>query len=112
MKWYVDGHEFEDARQAADYIMEGCDESYYDDLLDDCYGEIEICGYTYSASIALYRVDPVAYNCGRSDWEDFEAGEIEYDLERMSDGECDEFYGCKVLCEEDEEEEEEDEEEC
>ena len=105
MKWYVDGHEFETARSAADHIMEDCDESYYDDFLDECYGEIEICGYSYSASIALYRVDPTAYNCGRSDWESFEADELEDELERMSDGESYEYFGCTVLCEEEEEEE-------
>lgn len=42
---------------ATDYI----DYSQYADMLDDVYGEIEICGYIYSASVALKRIDPIAY---------------------------------------------------
>ena len=106
LKWYVDGHEFDTAREAADYIMENCDGEYYDDMLDDCYGDVEICGYTYPASQALYDVDPVAYRCGRGDWEDAEASNLEYELENMSDGESLEFYGSTVLCEEENEEDE------
>lgn len=106
-KWYVDGHEFETAREAADHIMENASEDYYDEMLDECYGEIEICGYSYSASHALYNVDPVAYNCGRSDWEDAEASNLEWELENMCDGEGYQYYDSEVMCEDDEEEEEE-----
>ena len=41
----------------------------YDCMLDECYGEIDICGIKYSASIALERVDPTAYRVGMSDYE-------------------------------------------
>jgi len=34
---------------------------YYDDMLDEMFGTVEICGIEYSASIALYRVDEIAY---------------------------------------------------
>lgn len=40
----------------------------YNLWLDECYGDIEICGYTYSASLALYRIDPIAYNEGFNDY--------------------------------------------
>ena len=49
---------------ASDYI----DESDYDEMLDDCYGEIEICGMSYLASYALKEVDPTAYRCGYNDY--------------------------------------------
>ena len=107
MKWFVDGHEFESARMAAEFIMANVDEEYYDDFLDDIYGEIEICGYKYAPSVALYRVDPVAYNCGRSDWEDFESSNLADELELMSDGEVLEFFDSVARCEEEPEEEEE-----
>lgn len=110
MKWYVDNVEFDDARRAAEYIVENSSEDAYDEMLDEVYGEIEICGYSYYASIALYRVDPVAYRVGRSDWEDYEAGEIEYQLERMDDGDSDTFYGFDVEAVEDDEDEESEEE--
>lgn len=42
---------------------------YYDDMLNDIFGTIEICGYEYSASNALYRVDEIAYRVGMNDYE-------------------------------------------
>ena len=115
MKWIISRkywvtEEFDDARKAADHIMENCDEDYYDDMLDECYEDAIICGYRYSPSNALRKVDPIAYRCGRSDWEDFEAGEIADQLERMDDGETDSFYGFEVECIDDEEEDEDDDE--
>jgi hypothetical protein len=89
--------------------MENCDEDYYDNMLDDCYEDVMICGYAYAPSLALREVDPIAYRCGRADWEDAEASNIAYELERMDDGETDRFFGFKVECIEEEEEEEEEE---
>ncbi len=43
----------------------------YDDMLDECYPEIEICGMTYAVSNVLRSVDPVAYEVGFSDWKSF-----------------------------------------
>jgi len=40
----------------------------YDDMLDDCYGEVNVCGYTYTASYALEELDPIAYRCGFNDY--------------------------------------------
>lgn len=44
-------------------------ESKYEDILDDIYGEIEICGLTYSSGRALRELDPVAFRCGKNDYE-------------------------------------------
>ncbi len=44
-------------------------EGEYETMLDECYGDIEICGHTYSASHALKMVDPTAYDCGKSDYD-------------------------------------------
>ena len=44
-------------------------EASYQEYLDEAYGDIEICGYTYSASQALESVDPIAYRVGLSDYE-------------------------------------------
>lgn len=58
----------------------------YDQMLDDCYGDIDVCGSTYSASYALKNLDPTAYNCGKSDFDssyDYSAT-VEYqDLEEQ-----------------------------
>lgn len=54
----------------------------YDEWLDEIYGgTVEICGLSYSPSIALERVDPIAYNCGKNDYIDGLASDIEYELE-------------------------------
>ena len=44
-------------------------ESEFNDYLDECYDEVNICGMTYSASDALKSCDPVAYRCAKSDYE-------------------------------------------
>ena len=36
-------------------------EEWFNEFLDECYGEISVCGYEYPASQVLRRVDPVAY---------------------------------------------------
>ena len=47
----------------------------YDDLLDETAGEVRIGGLTYSASVVLKAVDPIAYRVGYSDWLDSELDE-------------------------------------
>ena len=102
------GTETDDAREAADYILENAGKDFedeYDDKLDECYGEIEICGYSYSASLALYRTDETAYRCGMNDYQDSRAEDIKAELESMEDGDELEFYGYTVTAHEDDEDE-------
>jgi uncharacterized protein YlxW (UPF0749 family) len=42
----------------------------YDEMLDDCYGEVNICGMTFYSSVAFRELDPIAYRCGFSDFAD------------------------------------------
>jgi len=42
---------------------------WYDDMLDDCYPEIKVGGLMYAQSVALYRIDPIAYQVGMNDYE-------------------------------------------
>ena len=44
-------------------------EEMYDEMLDDVYGEIDVCGMKWWASTVLKRVDPIAYRCGIADFE-------------------------------------------
>lgn len=97
MKYLVnDTRSFSCATGAAEYIMENCDDGYYDDLLNDVYGDIPICGYEYAASVAFWRVDEMAYRVGQRDWEDSEARDIAYFLEQMDIGDDDFFFGYTV----------------
>lgn len=42
----------------------------YKDFLNDVYGEVYVCGYTYEAGSVLADVDPIAFRCGMADWID------------------------------------------
>ena len=111
MKYIIDETEtFTDASAAAQYITDNMDEEEYENMLDECYGEIDVCGYSYSASYALRELDPTAYRCGMADYYDSLSSDIEYDLERADDGDELDFYGFTVECVEDEEEEEDEDE--
>jgi hypothetical protein len=45
-------------------------ESDYDDMLDSCHDEVCISGIKFSPSKILSECDPIAYNCGLSDYID------------------------------------------
>lgn len=51
----------------ATFTAYGTDEDYAN-MLDEVYGQIEICGYKYYAAYALESVDPIAYRCGYGDY--------------------------------------------
>lgn len=61
----------------------GTDE--YIDILNDIYGDVTICGYTYGHGNALQAIDPVAFRCGLGDYE----SEIQAQLEEAIDNEDD-----------------------
>ncbi len=44
----------------------------YNEMLNDCYPLVEICGWVYAPAFALKECDPIAYRCGFSDWLDAE----------------------------------------
>ena len=45
-------------------------EELYANMLDDCYGEVEIAGMTFQTSRALKELDPTAFRCGMVDYID------------------------------------------
>lgn len=47
----------------------------YREMLDDVIGEVAIGSLTYAASVALERVDPIAFRVGLSDYESSELDE-------------------------------------
>jgi len=46
-------------------------EEEYDDMLDECYPEVEVAGITFSPSYALKELDPIAYRCGFADYQEY-----------------------------------------
>lgn len=41
----------------------------YADVLDEIYGDVEICGQTFSSGRALRELDHTAFDCGKADYE-------------------------------------------
>lgn len=78
--------ECDSAESAAQEVINLVDDYYWDDLLDDVWGETTICGLEYCTSRVLKMADEVAYRCGKNDWLDGEYREIVYSLKRMVDG--------------------------
>lgn len=93
---------FDSAEDAATHITENIPEGFYDDMLDECYETVEICGYKYSPSIALLRVDDTAYRCGYCDYCDSLYSDIESAISSMDAGDTVELYCHTVQCVEDE----------
>ena len=89
-------------------------DTLYDDMLDECYSFDSVGGpfATMSPARVLAEVDPVAYQCGKSDWLDGESRDEweEIDGEYYDQREVEELRD-EVTDELDAEEEEEEEEE-
>ena len=54
------------------YIHEHEAEALYNELIDECNPIVKIFGAQYLPSRALKELDPIAYNCGFTDWLDAE----------------------------------------
>ena len=67
---FVLTEKIKDKQDEIDNFEKELDEETYNDLLDSCYEEIDICGLKYFPSFAFYRVDPIAYRCGMNDFAD------------------------------------------
>lgn len=50
-------------------------EELYRKMLDEVYGEIQVCGISFFSSRVLEELDPIAFSCGCNDWIDGEVGE-------------------------------------
>ena len=44
-------------------------EEQYKDMLDDCFGTVNVAGHEYETSRLLKEVDPIAYQVGLNDYE-------------------------------------------
>jgi hypothetical protein len=49
-------------------ITEAQAEEMFRDMLDECYGEIEVCGIAFEPSHILEKCDPIAYRVYMSDY--------------------------------------------
>jgi hypothetical protein len=71
----------------------------YDQMLDDCYSDIDVLGVTYTASELLKQVDPIRYEIGLDEYLD----SLREDY--LWCDECEEIlsgFACEVCCGEEE----------
>lgn len=66
MKNPLNDMKFEDLRKRK--VSERKALQMYVEYLDELYGIVKICGYSYDASFALEKVDEVAFRVGFADW--------------------------------------------
>ena len=76
--------QIEDKQKEIDRFEYTCTDEDYDNFLDDVYGDVQVCSMEYSTSQALKLLDPIAYRCGKSDFES------NYDLD-----DCEEYNDLK-----------------
>ena len=65
-----------DESEIYDLVHETLSTSVIDETIDEYYGEVEICGNKYSASVALKSTDGIVYNEMREEICDMKAEEI------------------------------------
>lgn len=77
----------------------------YSEYLTECYGYVKVCGYEYARGFILESKDPVAFRCGKSDYESEIQSELETQLENLDDTDIE--FEDEGLPESDEQEDEE-----
>lgn len=85
-------------------------DSEYVDYLDEIYGDVQVCGMTYSAGSTLEAMDPCAFRCGKSDYESEIQSELEDQLSNEDSTDIDFIEGDEDDLTDDDEEEESDDE--
>lgn len=74
--------------------VETITEDQYDDMLDDA-GPIEIGNLKYNPSHVLKTVDPIAYNCGFSDIQEYKT---EYECPICGENHDEDYDAAKFCC--------------
>lgn len=54
------------------------DDEEYEEFLNELYGDIDVCGLPYPAGHVLHEIDPIAFRCGK----------VEYESEQSSRWKC------------------------
>ncbi|UAV84644.1 hypothetical protein PHB09_149 [Pseudomonas phage PHB09] len=57
-------------------------DSEYEEILNELYGDVEVCGSSYGSGSLLVDADPVAFRCGKNDYESGIQFELEDQLSR------------------------------
>ena len=77
-------NQINDKQKEIDHFEYSCTESEYDEFLDEIEGSVTVAGMEFYASDILKSCDPIAYRCGKADFES------NYDLDN-----CEEYSELK-----------------
>lgn len=61
--------QIKDKQHEIDSFEYSCTENEYDEFIDDIEGSVTVAGMEFQASDILKSCDPVAYRCGKADFE-------------------------------------------
>ena len=71
-----------EALQARAYELENNEnEEEYNEFINDTAGDVEILGMTYQPARVLEEVDPTAYRCGHTDYNDSLLSEVNDEID-------------------------------
>ena len=60
-------------------------DSEYVEYLNEVYGDVNVCGQTFGAGDLFKDADPIAFDCGKSQYESSLQSELESDIENEDD---------------------------
>ena len=62
-------NQIDEKQREIDHFEYSCTEAEYDDFLDEIEGSVTVAGMEFYASDILKSCDPIAYRCGKVDYE-------------------------------------------
>ncbi|MEG2914928.1 MAG: hypothetical protein RR839_00615, partial [Oscillospiraceae bacterium] len=72
------------------------DDEAYAEMIDDTNEMVIVCGMEYYPSTVLKEVNPIAYNCGFSDFQSSIIDDITYEIENAEIGDTIKNYGFEI----------------
>ena len=64
------------------------DDDDYEDILNDCYGDVEVCGSLYGSGSVLREMDPTAFDIGKDEEIDSVLEDFKSDVESCGEEGC------------------------
>lgn len=80
-------------------------DSEYAEYLNEIYGQVSVCGQTFDSGDLFKDADPVAFDCGKGDYETSLQSELEEQLENEDSDDIDFYEGEEYDLTEDDEDE-------
>ena len=101
MRYVVNNNVFETPHDVKIYILDHLRSKYFEKMLNEKYGQIEICGKNYLASDILRKLNPSIYQYEKDKFDiDNDNGignDIENVVENMNEFDTVYLYGFKVV---------------